>query len=79
MRKKNLQHAMGLRMEDARDALVESSVESKENPEVKPMLNRPPLKMLGDTLVIAKQFPVATRGHRTHCGTQSGTQSKAHA
>ena len=83
MRKKNLQHAMGLCMEDARDTLVEPSVEPsvepKENPEVKPVLNRPPLKMLSDTLVIAKHFPVATHGDRTHCGTRSGTRSVARA
>ena len=50
MRKKHLQHATGLRVEDARDTLVEPSVEPEENPEVKPVLNRPPLNMLGDTL-----------------------------
>ena len=32
-----------------------------EKPEGKPILNRPLLNMLSDTLVIAKYFPVPTR------------------
>ena len=70
---------MGLRVEDARDTLVEPSVKPEENPEEKPVLNRPPLKMLGDTLVIATHFPVAIRGDRTHFGTRSETSSEARA
>ena len=50
MRKKHLQHATGLCVEDARDTLVEPSVEPEEKPEGETMLNRPPLNMLGDTL-----------------------------
>ena len=50
-----------------------------EKPEGKPMLNRSPLNMLGDTLVIAKHFPVATRGDRTHCGTRRQTRNDTRA
>lgn len=66
----------GLRMEDARDTLVELSVEPEEKLKVKPMLNRPPLNKLGETLVIEKHFPVATHGNRTHGGTRRETRSE---
>ena len=79
VRKKHLQHTMGLRMEDARDTLVEASVEPEEKPEVKPVLKRPPLNMLGDTLVIAKHLPGATRDDRTHCGPRRETRSETRA
>ena len=76
MRKKHLQHVTGLCVEDARDTLVEPSVEPEERPEVDPVLNRPLLNMLGDTLGIAKHLPAATCGDRTQCGTRRETRSE---
>ena len=37
------------------------NVEPKEKPEVKPVLNRPPLNMLGDTLDDREALPGKTR------------------
>ena len=48
-------------MEDARDTLVEASVEPEEKPEVKPVLNRPPLNMLGETLDEHEALSIETR------------------